>query len=107
MMKLGIKPVILLFQQFGLCPPESVETMKFQELDNDQRREKVNTDQRYAAWRAAKARVKSYRGSLVWQEVKGREYLVPSYYDDSGNRRPETETLKTEWERARVEPRSG
>jgi hypothetical protein len=111
MLKLGVEPATFLFQQLELRLPESVETMEFQEFDNDQRREKVNTDQRYAAWRAAKARVNSYRGSLVWQEVKGQEYLVRSYYDDSGNRRqksvgkrgPETETMKTEWEHARDE----
>ena len=85
--------------------------MEFQELDNDQRRERVNTQQRYAAWREAKARAQSYRGSLVWHEMKGDEYLVRSYYDASGNRRqksegkrgPETEKLKADWERARAE----
>lgn len=85
--------------------------MMFQELDNDQRREQVNTRQRYSAWREAKARVGSYRGSLVWHEMKGDEYLVRSYYDVSGNRRqksegkrgPETETLKADWDRGRAE----
>lgn len=85
--------------------------MASQELDNDQRREKVNTDQRFAAWRAAKARAANYRGSLVWQEVKGEQYLVRSYYDGSGNRRqksegrrgPETERMKADWEQARTE----
>jgi len=85
--------------------------MPFQEINNDQRREKVNSDQRFAAWREAKARVESYRGSLVWQEVKGEQYLVRSYYDASGNRRqksegrrsPETEKRKADWERARQE----
>ncbi len=83
----------------------------FQELNNDQRREKVNSDQRFAAWRDAKARAESYRGSLVWQEVKGEQYLVRSHYDASGNRRqksegrrsPEMERKKADWERARVE----
>jgi hypothetical protein len=85
--------------------------MKFQELDNDQRREQVNTGQRYAAWREAKARAESYRGSLVWHEMKGEVYLVRSYYDASGNRRqksegkrgPKTEKRKLDWERARAE----
>lgn len=87
--------------------------MDFQELDNDQRREKVNSDQRFAAWTAAKARASSYRGSLVWQEVKGWDYLARSYYDGSGHRRqksegrrgPETEQMKADWERARAEAR--
>ncbi len=85
--------------------------MIFQEFNNDQRREKVNSDQRFAVWREAKARAASYRGSLVWQEVKGEQYLVRSYYDASGNRRqksegrrsPETEKRKADWERARGE----
>ncbi len=85
--------------------------MHFQELDNDQRRERVNTQQRYTAWRDVKARAQSYRGSLVWHEMKGNEYLVRSYYDASGNRRqksegkrsPEMEKLKADWERARAE----
>jgi hypothetical protein len=85
--------------------------MIFQELNNDQRREKVNSDQRFVAWREAKSRAESYRGSLVWQEVKGEQYLVRSYYDAAGNRRqksegrrsPETERKKADWERARQE----
>jgi hypothetical protein len=85
--------------------------MKFQELDNDQRRERVNTQQRYTAWREAKARVQGYRGSLVWHAMKGDEYLVRSYYDSTGNRRqksegkrgPETERLKADWDRGRGE----
>lgn len=85
--------------------------MIFQELNNDQRREKVNSDQRFAAFREAKSRAESYRGSLVWQEAKGEQYLVRSYYDASGNRRqksegrrsPETEKKKAQWDRARQE----
>ena len=85
--------------------------MSFQELNNDQRREKINSDQRFTAWREAKSRAESYRGSLVWQEVKGEQYLVRSYYDASGNRRqksegrrsPETEKAKADWEHSREE----
>lgn len=89
----------------------SVEPVQFQELDNDQRRERVNTQQRYAAWRDATVRARSYRGSLVWHEMKGEVYLVRSYYDASGNRRQKsegkrgsgTETLKAEWDQGRAE----
>jgi hypothetical protein len=85
--------------------------MIFKELNSDQRREKVNSDQRYSVWREAKARAEGYRGSLVWQKVKGEQYLVRSYYDASGNRRqksegrrsPETEKRKSDWERGREE----
>jgi len=82
----------------------------FQELDNDQRREKVNSEQRFAAWRDAKGRTEGFRGSLVWQTSKGEDYLVRSSYDGSGLRRqrsegrrgPETESLKDDWETARA-----
>ncbi|WP_243368992.1 GSU2403 family nucleotidyltransferase fold protein [Microvirga solisilvae] len=100
-----------LFQQWLLAEYESVETMLFQEFNGDQRREKVNSIQRYLSWRDAKERTESYRGSLVWQEVKGERYLVRSYYDASGKRRQrsegrrnsETERLKAAWDQARQE----
>ena len=83
--------------------------MEFQELNNDQRREAVNTRQRYAAFREAKAQADAHRGSMVWNEIKGREYLVRSYYDKTGIRRQssiglrsaETERTKDEFERGR------
>ena len=37
----------------------------FIELNNDQRREKVNSDQRFEALRQASAKGKVFRGSLV------------------------------------------
>lgn len=74
----------------------------FIELNNDQRREMVNTRQRYQAWRNAAAREAGYRGSMVWEETKGQEYLLRSFYDEGGKRRqkslgkrePETEAVK-------------
>jgi hypothetical protein len=88
--------------------------MEFQELNNDQRREAVNTQQRYAAYREAKSRADGYRGSMVWTEAKGHEYLVRSYYDKTGLRRqsslglrsPETEKKKADYERGRAEAES-
>ncbi|MEO3999603.1 nucleotidyltransferase domain-containing protein [Mesorhizobium sp. CAU 1732] len=85
--------------------------MDFHDLNNDQRREKVNSEQRFAAYRAAVSRAGRYRGSFVWQEVKGETYLARSYYDRSGKRRQtslgrrsaETERRKEEWERGRSE----
>ena len=87
--------------------------MQFQELDGDQRREKVNSDQRYVALHDARKRAASFRGSLVWQQSKGEEYLARSYYDTSGNRRQksegrrssETERMKADWEKRRSEAR--
>lgn len=85
--------------------------MDFTELNNDQRREAVNTQQRYNAFREAKTRRNSFRGSMVWTESKGREYLVRSYYDKAGIRRqsslgprsPDTERIKREYDRGRTE----
>ena len=85
--------------------------MEFQELNNDQRRELVNTKQRYAAFREAKAQSDAHRGSMVWNEIKGREYLIRSYYDKLGIRRQasigvrseETERTKEEFDRGRQE----
>lgn len=85
--------------------------MNFTELNNDQRREAVNTQQRYTAFREAKTRRDSFRGSMVWTESKGREYLVRSYYDKAGIRRqsslgprsPDAERIKREYDRGRTE----
>lgn len=78
----------------------------FTELNNDQRREVVNTRQRFQAWRNAQDRERGFRGSMVWDETKGHEYLLRSYYDDRGRRRqkslgrrsPDTEQAKLQFE---------
>jgi hypothetical protein len=88
--------------------------LDFQELNNDQRREVINTRQRYAAYREALAKADTYRGSMVWNTIKGRQYLVRSAYDKSGIRRqssigvrsPELEKTKLEYERGRKEANS-
>lgn len=85
--------------------------MEIQELNNDQRRETVNTQQRYSAYREAKARLGAYRGSMIWNRIKGRQYLVRSSYDKAGLRRQSslgprsarTENTKLEYERGRSE----
>jgi hypothetical protein len=82
-----------------------------QEFDNDQRREVVNTRQRFSALRDAEARVVAARGSMVWVRSKGAEYLARSYYEKSGIRKQtslgprseKTEKLKLEFERNRQE----
>lgn len=85
--------------------------VEFQELNSDQRREAVNTQQRFAAWRDAGERAKGYRGSMVWTRKNGRDYLVRSQYGKSGVRRQtslglrsnKTEAIKLEYERGRSE----
>ena len=61
--------------------------MKIQELDNDQRREMINSRQRHDAWAKARSLVNEYRGSMVWHEVNGETYLVRSAYNKLGVRR--------------------
>jgi hypothetical protein len=91
-----------------------VENVVFQELNGDQRRESVNTQQRFAAYREAEARNNGYRGSMGWKKIQGRDYLVRSYYAKSGVRRQtslglrskETEATKLEYDRGRKDAQS-
>jgi len=84
--------------------------MIFQDLNNDQRREAVNTQQRFQALRRAKTAADSHRGSLTWIVSKGHEYLMRTYYDKSGLRRQtslgprsaDTEKIKTDFEARRA-----
>jgi hypothetical protein len=86
----------------------------FIELNPDQRREVVNTQQRYGAYREAEQQAKTYRGSMTWSQINGRDYLVRSYYGKSGDRRQtslgprseQTEAIKHDYERARSEAQS-
>jgi hypothetical protein len=84
--------------------------MMFQELNNDQRREVVNTRQRFDAWSSAKAEVDRFKGSIVWLAKSGAEYLVRSSYDSRTNLRRQkslgprseaTEKTKIDFERGR------
>lgn len=87
----------------------ALELARFQELDSDQRREAINTRQRYAAYSEAAERADAYSGSMVWARTKGRDYLVRSYYDTFGIRRQislgvrskDTEAIKLDYERGR------
>ena len=77
----------------------------------DQQREVVNTRQRFQAYRAAAARKRTYRGSMVWSASRGRDYLMRADYDKTGKRKQAslgprsetTEAVKTEFERKRAE----
>ncbi len=85
--------------------------IEFQELNSDQRKEMVNTQQRYAAYHEADERAQGYRGSMVWTKEGERDYLVRSHYDKSGIRRQTSlgprskkiEAIKTKYERGRSE----
>lgn len=90
-----------------------MENVFFQELNGDQRREAINTQQRYAAYREAARRDKDHRGSMSWKKIHGRDYLVRSYYGKSSIRRQrslglkskETEVIKLEYQRGRLDAR--
>lgn len=83
---------------------------EFIELNSDQRRETVNTRQRFEALRDAETRRMGFRGSMVWEESKGREYLMRSAYKNGqrrqvslGARSQKTESIKAEFEKGRSE----
>jgi hypothetical protein len=84
--------------------------MEFQALNNDQRREMVNSQQRFQALREAKLAWDAQRGSMTWIESKDREYLVRSFYDKAGLRKqtslglrsPDTEKVKSDFEARRA-----
>lgn len=68
----------------------TVENERSQRLDGDQRRETVNTRQRFDHFRDAKARADGYRGSMVFATVNGSDYLLRSFYDPKTGRRRQT-----------------
>lgn len=85
------------------------------ELNNDQRRELINSRQRFEALRAAATRVAAYRGSMVWSSTKGADYLLRSFYDETtgarkqrslGVRSEKTERMKAEYDAGRVEAKA-
>jgi hypothetical protein len=85
--------------------------MDFVELNPDQRRETVNTFQRFQALQKATARHRACRGSMVWSTSRGRDYLMRAGYDKNGRRKQvslglrseRTASVKAEFERARDE----
>ncbi len=81
-------------------------------LNNDQRRESVNTRQRFDALKQAKAHLEHYRGSLIWSSTKGIDYLLRSEkaspgalrrQKSLGRRSPETERIKADFDQGRAE----
>ncbi|WP_145722702.1 nucleotidyltransferase family protein [Mesorhizobium tianshanense] len=97
-------------QQFWANFGIAVEVTDFIELNCDQGREKVNSDQRFTALKEAQRKAKNFRGSLVWHTVNSIDHLMRSYYDSTGARRqkvegrrsPATEAQKADWEVARA-----
>ncbi|MCG8440846.1 MAG: nucleotidyltransferase domain-containing protein [Caulobacterales bacterium] len=83
--------------------------MPLAELSNEQRRQFVDAQQAYAAWReASRAFSHSYHGryagSMYWAKSGGREYLRRKHkgmIQSLGPRSPETEAIKEEYVRQR------
>jgi hypothetical protein len=81
--------------------------MNFPELELDQRRQLIDVQQRFEVWRTADRSFRaSYKGSLAWKKVKGKEHLyrIISRYTQKyiGPRSPETELLKDEYTASRT-----
>jgi len=80
--------------------------MDFPELSLEQRRQLIDVQQRFEAWRAAdRAFRESNKGSMTWKRVAGRDYLyriVDRHIQKSlGVRSPETEALKADYTASR------
>lgn len=75
--------------------------MQLDELDEDQRRRLIDAKQIFEAWRAADQEFRhSYRGSMRWRRVTGKEYLYRIYGNvehSLGVRSPETEQIKDDY----------
>lgn len=79
--------------------------MQFRELNNEQRRFLIDTQQTYEALRTTQRNFQlSYKGSMRWKKVKGKEYLyrlIDSRHSSLGPRSPETEKVKDQYTTAR------
>ncbi len=85
--------------------------MNFPELSLEQRRQLIDVQQRFEAWRVAdRAFRESNKGSMTWKRIGGKEYLyriVNRYVQKSlGPRSPETETLKQDYMSSRAANRA-
>lgn len=85
--------------------------MSLQELTLDQRRQLIDVQQRFEAWRTAdRAFRESNKGSMTWKRVNGHEYLyriVDRHTQKSlGPRTPETERLKEDYMFSRTSQRA-
>jgi len=84
--------------------------MQLTELTADQRRQLIDAQQAFRAWRAADREFRhSYRGEMHWRRVDGREYLSRKYHkvwEQLGRRSPETEKIKEDYTTQRTALRS-
>jgi hypothetical protein len=76
--------------------------MSLPELSLEQRRQLIDQQQRYSAWRAAdRAFRQSNKGSVTWKRISGRDYLYRiesrTVQKSLGPRSPELEKLKADY----------
>jgi hypothetical protein len=76
------------------------------ELDEDQRRRLIDATQAFEAWRTADREFRhSYRGSMRWRCVSGKDYLYRIFGNverSLGPRSPDTERIKAEYTETRT-----
>lgn len=85
--------------------------MIFPELSLDQRRQLIDVQQKFEAWREASGIFRATcRGSMAWKRVSGHEYLYRiidrRIQKSIGVRSPETEKLKSEYMASRTANRA-
>lgn len=85
--------------------------MNLPELELDQRRQLIDVQQRFEAWRLADRTFRtSYKGSMAWKKIKGKEYLyrIVNRYTQKyvGPRSPDIERLKSEYTASRTASRA-
>ena len=84
--------------------------MDYPELTADQRRQRIDAKHAFEAWRAAAQEFRhSFRGTMHWREVAGREYLSRKYgnvWEQIGLRSPQTEQIKASYADRRAAIRS-
>jgi hypothetical protein len=75
--------------------------MHLSELTADQRRQLIDAQQTFRAWRTADREFRhSYRGQMHWRKVGGHEYLSRKYHnvwEQIGPRSPKTEQIKQDY----------
>ncbi len=80
--------------------------MAISEFNDEQRRELINMQQLFDAWRPADQEFRhSYKGRMKWKKISGQEYLyrVQDRVEKSlGPRSPETENIKADYTEART-----
>lgn len=85
--------------------------MEFPELSLDQRRQLIDVQQRFEAWRSADRTFReSYKASMTWKRVGGKRYLyriIDRYTQKCvGPESPEMEKLKAEYTASRAGQRA-